>query len=545
MEKLNKFHLAISGIISGVLLWASWPDKGITALIFVAFIPLLVINYLICNSQISNKSSNLFIFIFPALLIWNFLTTFWIHKATLAGAIATIFLNSLLMFFPFLLTQKLSLTINRQLPSYFIAVFWLGMEYLFLNWDLAWPWLNIGNVFATTPQIVQWYEYTGIFGGAVWIWSVNILTFNILLRIYPFFQAKKNLIIRNLTVHLVLLLIVIIFPLIISFSIKNNKIVTHRGNIIIVQPNVDPYKEKFASGTFTDQLVKLIRLTESQIDSNTILVIWPETALSIPFNEKEFLETSYTQFIINLLKKYPKATLISGIDSYRFFEKGEKISPTARFYPYDSSYYDSYNAAVMLEPSGKHEFYHKSILVPGVEKMPYPKIFKFLSKLTINLGGTSGSLGKQDEPSVFRISNEIILAPVICYESVFGNYVGKFICKGANLIVIMTNDGWWGHTAGHRQHFHYARLRAIEHGKFIVRSANTGISGFIDSEGNVLETLDFWTEGALKVPVLVTDKLTFYSKNGDYIGRIAGFTSVLLILLIISKSIFFKRKQVI
>lgn len=541
MEKINKLHLALSGILSGLLLWASWPDKGFPFIIFIAFVPLLIIDHIIWHYTAENKSIKLFLFIFPAFLIWNFLTSFWIHKATLAGAIATVFLNSLMMFLPFLLYHKLSVVMKRRMPVYFIAVFWLGLEYLFLNWDLAWPWLNIGNVFATVPQFVQWYEFTGIFGGAVWIWIINILVFNILLIISPKLQTLKFSMSFNIISYIILLIIFIIVPVIISFSIKNIKSEEIKGNIVIVQPNIDPYHEKFASGTFTEQLQTLIRLSESQADSNTLLFVWPETALSLPFDEERFLESNYTQVILEFLAKYPNAKLISGIDSYKFFKKGEKLSETARFNEYDSSYYDAYNAAVFMDFRGRFEFYHKSILVPGVEKMPYPKVFKFLSRLTIDLGGTSGSLGKQAEPSVFQVNEKITAAPIICYESVFGNYVSKFVKKKANLITIMTNDGWWGNTAGHRQHFQYARLRAIETGKYIVRSANTGISGYIDPEGNIIEQTKFWEEAAIKVPVLVNDKLTFYTRTGDYLGRIAAFTSVLLLILLISKGLIKKK----
>jgi len=536
MEKNNKY-LLLTGIISGVLLWLSWPAKPFTFLIFIALIPLLYISDY-CNKHSVKGASKVFFSVYVAMLIWNSLTSFWIYKATLPGAIATVILNSLMMTLPFVVYHKMQKAFKHEISFAFLVIFWISIEYLFLNWDLAWPWLNLGNVFSETPYLVQWYEYTGSFGGTLWIWIINISIYKILVSYIGNFGKKS---VSDKRKNYLIALGFLIIPVVISLLIKVEPATEKAQNIVIVQPNIDPYNEKFAGGTFENQLEKMLFLTSKEIDSNTMLVVWPETALSIPFDEENIKATIYYQQIENFFAKYPKASLLTGIDSYRFFEKDEKISTTARFYPYDSTYYDAYNAALLLNPNRDIEFYHKSILVPGVEKMPYPNIFKFISKLSINLGGTSGSLGKQEEPSVFKVNEELIVAPVICYESVFGEYVGKFVQKDANILAVITNDGWWGNTPGHRQHFQYARLRAIEHRKYVVRSANTGISGFIDSKGMILKKTEFWYDDVFKVPVLLDNTKTFYSINGDYIGRIASFLSVLLILLSFSRK-FIKRE---
>jgi apolipoprotein N-acyltransferase len=129
--------------------------------------------------------------------------------------------------------------------------------------------------------------------------------------------------------------------------------------------------------------------------------------------------------------------------------------------------------------------------------MPYPQIFGFLESMAIDLGGTSGSLGSDGESMVFNTKQRIGLAPVICYESVFPDFCTTYINKGTDVICIITNDGWWGNTPGFAQHFNYARLRAIETRRPVARSANTGISGFIDEEGNILQKSKWWTEDAL------------------------------------------------
>ena len=122
-------------------------------------------------------------------------------------------------------------------------------------------------------------------------------------------------------------------------------------------------------------------------------------------------------------------------------------------------------------------------------------------------------------------------APAVCYESVYGAYVGEFVRGGAQLILVITNDGWWRDTAIHRQHFSFSRLRAIEHRRAVARSANTGISGFINARGDVVgPTLGWARRGVLTAPVALSDELTVYTRYGDYLGRIAQYVMLLCLL---------------
>jgi apolipoprotein N-acyltransferase len=166
--------------------------------------------------------------------------------------------------------------------------------------------------------------------------------------------------------------------------------------------------------------------------------------------------------------------------------------------------------------------------------MPFPRFFKFFEKFAINLGGTTGSLGVQKEPTVFcSKANKICVAPIICYESIYGEWTGKFIKKGANLIGIITNDGWWGDTPGYKQHLTYARMLAIEHRRSVVRSANTGISAVINQTGNIIAKTRWWEEATLKNTVNLNNKLTFYSKFGDWPAHLSLVVSALMILFYI------------
>jgi apolipoprotein N-acyltransferase len=157
---------------------------------------------------------------------------------------------------------------------------------------------------------------------------------------------------------------------------------------------------------------------------------------------------------------------------------------------------------------------------------------KPLENMAFDLGGTVGSLGTDRERAVFtKPGDSITIAPVICYESVFGSYVTQYIRKGANLIFVITNDGWWGNTPGHRQHFSFSRLRAIETRRSVARSANTGISAFIDQRGDAFQVTNYWEPAVIRQQINANDKLTFYVRYGDYIARLSSFIAISILLV--------------
>jgi apolipoprotein N-acyltransferase len=220
------------------------------------------------------------------------------------------------------------------------------------------------------------------------------------------------------------------------------------------------------------------------------------------------------------------------------FTPGEELSAVARKFADGNGYYENYNGAIFLDSSKAHQFHIKSKLVLGTEKVPFLESFPLMKKLSIDLGGSSGGYGSQKHPTVFKSGNDSSrIAPIICYESIYGEYVTEYTQQGANIFAIITNDGWWENTPGHRQHFAYARLRAIENRRAIVRSANTGISAIINQKGEVLEQTEWWEPAVIASKVQLNSTITFYVRYGDYIGRIFGFLAPLILLLTVVKSL--------
>ena len=163
--------------------------------------------------------------------------------------------------------------------------------------------------------------------------------------------------------------------------------------------------------------------------------------------------------------------------------------------------------------------------------MPYKKILEpIIGKSLMNFGGSTYTRGYEDFRKNFRSSDKFKISPIICYESVYGEYVTEYTKGGSNIFAIITNDGWWDDSQGHKQHISYSRLRAIENRRNIVRSANTGISAVINYKGQIINEIGYGQEGFIKENIELLDDLTFYAKYGDFIFRISFFFLVIIFL---------------
>jgi apolipoprotein N-acyltransferase len=538
---VNFKHPIFLALLSGLLFGLSWPETGgFTFLIFFSFLPLLYLEKQVEGTEAEttkNRFFKLFPYTYLAFFIWNLIATWWIKNASWGGAAMAIFFNSLFMAVVFQLFHRVKRRLNGRFAFLVLCSFWMAFEYLHQRWDLSWPWLTLGNVFAGSPWMIQWYEYTGVFGGTGWIFAVNFLVFSLLQK--TVWQGRKS---RRGAIAA--LSCVMLFPLLASFLLTFRILDFYKGGsqqVVIVQPNIDPYNEKF-NGSFKEQLNKMLELAETQLDSFTSLVSFPETALTENLWENNLEKTYSVQALKAFQKRHPKLDILIGATSAYQYQPGETPSATARKFTDAEEYYDDFNTAIFLSGNDSVRKYHKSKFVPGVERMPFPAFFKPLEKLAINMGGTTGSLGEQPERTVFfSKSNSLKIAPVICYESVYGEFVNEYVLKGANIICIITNDGWWGDSPGYKQHLDYARLRAIETRRPVTRSANTGTSCFIDKWGAVSQRTPWWKPIAIKVNVHPNTELTFYVRHGDYIGRAAVF--IAFCLLGYSFLLRFRRKE--
>ena len=537
----------ILSLISALLLSISWPTYGIPFFIFFALVPLLYMEHEISKfSKIKHKGWTIFGLSYFAFIIWNIVTTGWLYGSlnpdgshALLAVVVPVIVNSLFysIIFQFYHWYK-----NAQGTYWGLAFFvalWMAFEKFHLSWELTWPWLNLGNVFSDYPQVIQWYDTLGATGGSFWILLINVMAF----YTWRIWEAgrKKNALIKNTAILVGLIAIPITISLVKYNHFEDKPI--GEVSVLMLQPNVDPYNEKYIkdSLTITNELLSLAEQNaKGQID----YFLGPETSLpgSGSISENGFDSSTIINQVKDFLAKHPKSVFATGISSHRFYENDASKSETA--YQTASGYWvDSYNTAIQVAPQQPVEVYHKGKLVPGVEIFPYINVLKpLLGNAMLNLGGTVASLGiDKDRKSFSNPYNNGKLAPIICYESIYGEFVTDYVKKGANFLAIMTNDSWWGVTEGHRQLMSYARLRAIETHREIARSANSGISAHINARGDVLEDTLYGDRTALYSKIKLYDHITFYSRSGDLISRLCIFALGFLVFYYLGKK-FQNRK---
>jgi len=513
----------------------SFPFSGsLTPLVFIAWVPLFFVESYFSKKKY--RSGKVFVHAYLTFFIYNAGTTWWVLLADETGGSLAVILNSLLMaltFYAFHLAKKY---IGEKEGYLSLLFFWIGFEYFHLNWEMSWTWLNLGNTFSVRPSWIQWYEYTGVLGGTFWILVINLLFFRSFQNVY---LNKESWRIQTPIIWSGALLVLV--PISISlFTFFNYEEKGDTIEVVAIQPNIDPYNDKFNAGSFDNQMSTLVRLADSLVTKNTKLILAPETAISQNFNEADVHRMPFLHFLTeNKREKLENTPIYIGAATYRFFTNKHSRASRAND---DGTFYESYNTSMLITENDDVEFIHKSKLVPGVEVIPFSNWFPFLEKLSINNGGISGTLGTEESAQVFA-TEDVVFAPVVCYESIYGGWVAEQCRKGGQMICIITNDGWWGDTPGYKQHMSFASLRAIENRRSIARSANTGVSCFVNQRGEITQKTDWWVEDVIKADVYLNDDLTFYTIYGNVLGRSFSFASILLLLFTFLK--WFKKKFIL
>ena len=559
----SRSRILLWAAASGMLWALAWPAiGGFTALALIAWLPLLHAERL-HDLRTAERPHAFVPYVLLAVFIWNAASSWWFFCVSeppgtrLLSGFSPMVVNSLLMIVPWWLKRLVHRSFGPRLAAMAFIAFWLAFERLHHGWDLQWPWFSIGNVFGTHPEWIQWYEYTGMLGGSLWVLIVTLL-------LDEGVQRWRQGTTGALT-PFILAIGVVIVPW--SWSIwRFNNYRADSGTaieVVVVQPCVDPYTEKFGGMDPLEQLERMLTLAEDAMTDSTALVVMPETALQ----EGAFVDLSGPAPILHGLwendlpaarstkrleafqDRHPHVALLSGMSAEYLFPQGAEVPPSARplLHPDDDTpaseqrWYEAYNAALFIPSVGPVEHYNKSKLVAGVEAMPFATLLGAMGDVAVHLGGTAASLGKQAEREVLNDpASGLRLIPAICYESVFGEHVVAHVRNGGNLIAVITNDGWWGDSPGYRQHLTFSSIRAIETRRSVVRSANTGISCFVDTRGVIFQPTNWWVPTAERSRVNLNNEITLFVQYGDVIGRIAVWCAAIMLLVVIA-SRFRKR----
>lgn len=516
-EKMKSNLLKI--VLSSVLLSIAWlGGNGLT--LFVALVPLLLVS----GSYDGSARSFWKMFGWTTLCwtLWYVFTVWGVWIAAPVGVPAALFFGLLYTATPVMLYHFVSKRVPRSLAYVVLVAGFIVGEHIYNTSQASFPWLNLGNGFAHGfgPMLVQWYEWTGVYGGTLWVLLVNILLFEAITRGRG---ERRGMLIGAL--------VAFVLPIVVSLTLYYTYTPSERTMAVtVVQPNIDPYTEKFSTSQ-QQQTANLIELA-CRAPQGTELIVMPETAIDESLVEGEDMGSASTELLRKVLTaKYPDADIVAGAMTYRFYPGEAKPSPTAR--RRGGPWYDVYNSALSIDTTANIDISHKSKLVIGVEMMPDWLILRPLYDMIVDLGGTTGQLGRDSERVVFSAAGAKY-ATAICYESIYGAHFAEYVRGGAELMTVITNDGWWGTSPIHRQHFDFSRLRAIETRRAIARSANTGISAIISPRGEVLHSLGWDKRGVISADVPVDTRQTIYTQYGDLVVRICRYLLVLSALYYIA-----------
>ena len=519
------------------LAWVKVMSFGFIML--VAFIPLLFMEDYIAHNNKDKRFCSTFAFIYsyPAFFIFTFTNTWWISNASPIGYIVPVaeaaFMSIVFQLYSY--TKKVAK--QRQGAYFFIIFYWLTFEYIQYNWDINFPWLNLGNSFASYPILIQWYSVLGMEGGTLWILLSNILIYLCILSLRTnhnsqvstpapsFFHRYKYVLFAIL-----ILVVPITWSIILWNTYKDDS--SSSSKVLVVQPNLDPYTEQYVLSP-QEVIYRVEDIASPYMDKDIDFLVLPESCIQEYAWEDLLLDTWSIQELTKFNQKTTDCQIIAGISSRKLLPEGVKTEAAREVNNMKGRYFESCNTALMFNNAvslSDIQLRHKSVLVVGVEKLPFKKYLPFVENLALNMGGTVGTLGIDATATNFYEKNKNIQVGVpICWESIDGEYTRQFVNNGANFLQIITNVGWWGDTPGYKQYFAISRLRAIENRRYVSICANTGISGLINAKGQVLTKSKYWTQDALKYDVPNLHQKTFFASHGDMFMRPFSFFSVLLL----------------
>lgn len=563
-------------LLTAVLLAASFPPFSFSPLIFIAFVPLFVLfesevvpikvpedkvfrpfksffvilfriatlqfiwrpqtrgsKVLSYRRRMISGNAQLYRYSYTIFLFWNAACCYWLILTAIGSSnllealvngsagILAIVLNPFLMAMPWQLLSR----VRWALPPVFAAAtlipFWLAFEFLHGRWDLSWNWLQLGHALSEWPSLIQYAEWTGTGGISLHILVANLLIYWFYRRLTWF--KKISLLPTGLALSWLALPLALHIPL----TNPERPLLQPTGQLTVrvVQPNVDPFL-KYNYFTPESQIQHMAELINSLPVDSVDLVVLPETAIPRAMDLYGLENNRILQPLWDIVDSFQLSILV-GVEEFEHHDEQDSVSASARP-AVRGGWIEQYNTAVMLRPDRLLEPHRKSRLVPMVERLPFLEWLYTLRDYNLDLETGMGSYGLPDSLVVPQTGSEIPVGTMICYESVFGQDVRHATRKGASLLAIVTNDGWWQNSGGYLQHGAIARLRAIENRRDIARSANTGQSSFIDHMGKMYQATAWGEEAVIDRKLNLYQGETFYVRNGDFIGWGALWISIVL-----------------
>jgi len=501
--QMKNWSLALAPLLTGVLLVLCFPPFKLFFPSFIALIPFFY--FLERESSTARTILGAFLCGF---IFWGGLL-YWITLFTRAGYLVLILIMTMNQVIFALLVRKLKDRLG--IPLVISAPFvWTAIEYIHAYSDLALTWGQIAYTLTDYPVWLQMASYTGSYGITFWLVAINALLYETGVRM------SKGKMLRPLPALLTAFFILPpglgIFRYLTYEKTTNWQ--SDQLKVCYVQPSI-PQDIKWSPGMRDSTFELLASLSTAQARNGPELVLWPEAAA--PANLR--LDLPCQRFVGDLARRL-NAYLLTGAPEYRLRKDGKD--------------YDSFNSAFLFDPQGKLiGSYDKIHMVPVSERMPFEDIFTSLQE--IDVGGSHFMPGTSY--AVFRMEKEKF-GVLICFESSFPELSREFTSRGANFLVNITNDAWFERTSAAYQHSAFLVLRAIEEGREIIRSANTGISAFYDRLGRRRLATVLFEQSSATDTIRTYRDFTFYCCHGDWPAHLCcAVSSILTLLLFIPRKI--------
>jgi len=505
---VKKIDIILS-VGSGVLLVLSFPPFDLYPISWIALVPLLISLYE-KNFKVAFYLGMLSGFVFfSGIVFWVFNPLYiYGNVPLLLSIIIVIALCLYLAVYAGIFSILFSYLCNMsRFPALFLApVLWVSLEFLRTYALSGFPWALVGYSQYKFLPFIQIADITGVYGISFLVVAMNGAIFDVFILL-PRRQKKMPLFERwPLTLGLITLSIITTASLFYGIWRLNAKESDYTIKASVIQGNI-PQDRKWDVKFQREIIDTYTSLTIRALVDSPSIVVWPETAVPFIFD----YDKTFTGELIEFQKTLSMHLLFGGITVKDIKDDKFQLS----------------NSSILLSPDGKVlSIYDKMHLVPYGEYVPLRKISPFIKRLTAGIGDfIPGKEYTVMETPFARIGN------LICYEIIFPGLVRKFVDKGANLLVTITNDAWFGRWGAPYQHFSMAVFRAIENRVPVIRAANTGVSGFIDAKGRIKIKSDIFVEAVLTEDVVAGSfKKSFYSKYGDLFAFFCIISSILLIV---------------
>lgn len=549
-EKIKKRKELILLSLSGLLLALSFPPLPFHYFAFVGLIPYFIVLEKRETLAEINRATYFMAFVF------SLLTVYWVGGFTVGkdyflmlSGFVLLFFNPLLFLIGSTLFYFALKSFSRKIAMLLFPFFWVCYEYCYSLSDFQFPWITLGNSQTKFLHFIQIADVIGVYGLSLAIVFINLLFF------FSYRQyLKKNNYKLPFAIALLLIILPIIYGVVKVNSFKESK---KKIRVGLIQPNLDPY-EKWSGGNLDEITSGYLDLSRQAVTKEAEIVIWPETALPVYLLSGEYYQTrdSIRNFV-----NYSNVPLLTGMPNFIAYFDSTKAQADAKYSTAGKFYYCNYNGILLFNPDSVNiQAYGKMKLVPFGEHTPFADQLPFLGDLIkwgVGLGGWN--VGRDTSNFKLRITNYELgtthasqkdrlttnINAVVCYESIFPEFIAAFAQRGSEMIAVVTNDSWYGNTSGPYQHKEISVLRAVENRRSVVRAANGGISCIINPLGVTVAETKMYTKDVLVGDVSLNNEKTFYTLHPFIFPVVSSALSLWIVGIFVLLKLKFRFKSVL